>query len=40
VLVDGQRIRTATAAAGRARIRAGMTIAEARSRCAALHVLP
>ena len=40
VLVDGQRIRTATAAAGRARIRAGMTIAEARGRCATLHVLP
>ncbi|MGQ0649613.1 MAG: DinB/UmuC family translesion DNA polymerase, partial [Gemmatimonadaceae bacterium] len=40
VLTDGQCIRTATAAAGRARIRAGMTIAEARSRCAALHVLP
>jgi protein ImuB len=40
VLVDGQRIRTATAAAGRARIRAGMTIAEARSRCATLQVLP
>jgi protein ImuB len=40
VLVEGQRIRTATAAAGRARIRAGMTIAEARARCATLHVLP
>lgn len=40
VLVDGQRVRTATAAAGRARIRAGMTIAEARSRCATLQVLP
>lgn len=40
MLVDGQRVRTASAAAGRARIRAGMTIAEARSRCAGLHVLP
>ena len=40
MLVDGQRVRSATAAAGRARIRAGMTIAEARSRCATLQVLP
>ena len=38
VLLDGQRVRAATAAAGRLRIRAGMTIAEARSRCAALRV--
>ena len=38
VLLDGQRVRAATAAAGEARIRAGMTIAEARSRCAALRV--
>ena len=38
--MDGQRIRTATAAAGQARIRVGMTIAEARARCAALQVLP
>lgn len=38
VLLDGQRVRSATAAAGALRIRAGMTIAEARSRCATLRV--
>lgn len=38
VLLDGQRVRAATAAAGDARIRTGMTIAEARSRCASLRV--
>ena len=38
VLLDGQRVRAATAAAGRLRIRAGMTIAEARTRCAAVRV--
>ena len=38
VLLDGQRVRVATAAAGEARVRAGMTVAEARSRCAALRV--
>ncbi|MCC6317456.1 MAG: hypothetical protein IT361_07140 [Gemmatimonadaceae bacterium] len=40
MLVDGQRVRTATAAAGRARVRSGMTIAEARSRCAMLQIMP
>lgn len=39
VLAEGQRVRTATAAAGRARIRAGMTVAEAKSRCGELAVL-
>jgi len=38
VLLDGQRVRAATSAAGRLRIKAGMTIAEARSRCAELRV--
>ena len=40
VLADGTRVRAVTAAAARTRIRAGMTTAEARSRCAVLHVLP
>ena len=39
VLVDDQRIRTASAAAGRQRVRAGMTVTEARARCASLEVL-
>ena len=38
VLLDGQRVRAATAAAGRARVRTTMTIAEARSRCAELRM--
>ena len=38
VLLDGQRVRAATAAAGRARVRTTMTIAEARSRCAGLRM--
>ena len=33
-------MRALTGAAGRARIRAGMTVAEARARCAALQILP
>jgi protein ImuB len=40
VVVEGQRVRAATAAAGRVKIRAGMTVSEARSRCADLQVLP
>jgi protein ImuB len=39
-LADGTRVRTVTAAAARAHLRAGMTVAEARSRCAALRLLP
>lgn len=39
-LVDGGRLRAVTAAAGRTRVRAGMTPAEARAVCAALEVLP
>ncbi len=39
VLVDDQRIRTASAAAGQLRVRAGMTVTEARARCASLEVL-
>ncbi len=39
VLSDGLKIRTATATAGRAKIRSGMAIGEARARCAALRVL-
>ena len=37
-LRDGPRLRAVTAAAARTHVRAGMTIAEARSRCAALDV--
>ena len=39
-LRDGPRLRAVTAAAARTHVRAGMTIAEARSRCAALDVRP
>ncbi len=37
-LRDGQRLRAVTAAAARAHVRAGMTVAVARGRCAALDV--
>ncbi len=37
-LRDGQRLRAVTAAAARVHVRAGMTVAAARGRCAALHV--
>jgi protein ImuB len=44
VLVEGQRgggdVRAATAAAGRSRIRVGMTLTEAKARCAALIARP
>jgi protein ImuB len=39
VLTDGQKVRTATAAAGRTKIRSGMVVGEAKSRCASLRVL-
>ncbi|HEX7123250.1 MAG TPA: hypothetical protein VF178_12815 [Gemmatimonadaceae bacterium] len=39
-MVDGQRLRAVTAAAARAQVRAGMSVAEARARCAALELLP
>lgn len=39
-LLDGTRLRAVTAGAARARVRAGMTVPEARSRCGALEVLP
>jgi protein ImuB len=39
VLADGRRLRSVSAAAGRARVRAGMTVAEARAMCADLEVL-
>ena len=39
-LSDGLRIRAVTAAGARARIRAGMTVTEATSRCADLQVFP
>jgi protein ImuB len=38
-LADGRRLRSVSAAAGRARVRAGMTVAEARAMCADLEVL-
>jgi protein ImuB len=38
-LVEGQRLRAVTAAAGRRRVRAGMTLAEARASCADLEPL-
>lgn len=38
-LADGRRLRSVSAAAGRARVRAGMTVAEARAICAGLEVL-
>ncbi|HKG92396.1 MAG TPA: hypothetical protein VKA84_10910 [Gemmatimonadaceae bacterium] len=37
-LVEGGRLRAVTAAAGQMRIRAGMTVAEARARCATLEL--
>ena len=40
VLVEAQRVRAATAAAGRSRIRVGMTLTEAKARCAALIARP
>jgi protein ImuB len=40
VLVEVQRVRAATAAAGRSRIRVGMTLTEAKARCAALIARP
>ena len=39
VLLDGSRLRAVTAAAARARLRAGMTVAEARSRCESFEAL-
>ena len=39
-LADGQRVRAVTTAAGHARLRAGMAVNEARSRCAAVRILP
>ncbi len=39
MLSDGQKIRTVSATAGRAKIRSGMAVGEAKARCAALHVL-
>ncbi|HSA57845.1 MAG TPA: hypothetical protein VLE53_19185 [Gemmatimonadaceae bacterium] len=39
-LADGQRLRAVTMAAARLHVRAGMTVDEARSRCAALQVCP
>jgi protein ImuB len=39
-LADGNTLRAVTAAAGRARVRAGMTVTEARARCTRLDILP
>jgi protein ImuB len=39
-LADGTRLRAVSAAAGHARLRAGMTVTEARGRCGRLVVLP
>lgn len=39
-LADGPRLRAVTRTAGDARLRAGMTVNEARSRCAAVRILP
>ena len=39
-LSEGNKLRAVTAAAGRARVRAGMTVTEARARCARLDILP
>ena len=39
-LVDRGRLRAVTAAAGRMRVRAGMTVTEARALCASLEMLP
>ena len=38
-LADGNKLRAVSAAAGRARVRAGMTVTEAKARCARLDVL-
>ncbi len=40
VLVESQRVRAATAAAGKSRIRVGMTVPEAKARCAAVIARP
>ena len=39
-LAEGNKLRAVTAAAGRARVRAGMTVTEARARCTRLEILP
>ena len=39
-LADGNKLRAVSGAAGRARVRAGMTVTEARARCTRLEVLP
>ncbi len=39
-LADGNTLRAVTAAAGRARVRAGMTVTEARARCTKLDIMP
>jgi protein ImuB len=39
-LAEGNALRAVTAAAGRARVRAGMTVTAARARCSRLEVLP
>jgi len=39
-LVDGGRLRAVTAGAGRAGVRAGMSVTEARARCAGLAAIP
>lgn len=39
-LSEGNKLRAVTAAAGRARVRAGMSVTEARARCARLDILP
>ena len=40
VLIESQRVRAATAAAGRSRIRVGMMVTEAKARCAAVVARP
>ncbi len=39
-LADGTKLRAVSAAAGRARVRAGMTVTEAKARCSRLDILP
>ena len=39
-LADGNKLRAVSAAAGRARVRAGMTVIEAKARCTRLDILP
>ncbi len=39
-LADGNTLRAVTAAAGKARVRAGMTVTAARARCTRLEILP